>query len=276
MAGDCFSVISVSDWWPKHVEVCRDDVEDVMRYVPEDERRDTVRTCRNEGDAHTFVCSACGWGDFGEPSHLLEHARYCPNCGSRVEGEATSVTDEERRRVARELRELPTDVWGLARSWEERGVFTACQDQADYYQLHEALCGCLPAEHMHPHDYGELHERLADLIEPPTQCPHCHSDRHFCPVHADAPNREMLLALAGELTGMSVACEEPDTQEGIDADVRKNPYEYWGCVGYECIECPAKVGGKTPDERYEVTSCHVAQMSELLRRQRELDGRADG
>ena len=47
----------------------------------------------------------------------------------------------------------------------------------------------------------ELWERLADLIKPSTQCPHYHSDRHYCSIHEDvrAIDREALLALADEL-----------------------------------------------------------------------------
>lgn len=37
---------------------------------------------------------------------------------------------------------------------------------ADYYQLHNVVMGCFPAENMHPCDYEDLHNRLADLIDP--------------------------------------------------------------------------------------------------------------
>lgn len=51
------------------------------------------RTCRNISDPPTgFLCSACRWGDFCEPTHLLTSAcfrgggilNYCPNCGAKV------------------------------------------------------------------------------------------------------------------------------------------------------------------------------------------------
>lgn len=47
----------------------------------------------------------------------------------------------------------------------------------------------------------ELWNRLADLIEPPLQCPHYHSDRHYCSVYEDVQpiDRDALLALADEL-----------------------------------------------------------------------------
>lgn len=55
--------------------------------------RRAERTCRNASDPPSgFYCSACGWGDFCEPSHLLTTAcfagsgglNYCPNCGAKV------------------------------------------------------------------------------------------------------------------------------------------------------------------------------------------------
>ena len=53
------------------------------------------RTCENISEPPTgFYCSACHWGDFCEPSHLLTTAKftgrvdggpnYCPNCGAKV------------------------------------------------------------------------------------------------------------------------------------------------------------------------------------------------
>lgn len=78
----------------------------------------------------------------------------------------TKPTNEERREVATMLRELPADVCEVEGQWGTEGIVTECHDQTDYYMIHHALLGCLPAEHMHPCDYGELHARLADLIEP--------------------------------------------------------------------------------------------------------------
>ena len=62
-----------------------------------------------------------------------------------------------------------------------------------------------------------------------------------------------------------VTQEPPDSQERIDADARKGACEYFGHSGRSCIGCPAD-GGTT------LASCVRRQMSDLLRRQRELDG----
>lgn len=52
------------------------------------------------------------------------------------------------------------------------------------------------------------------------------------------------------------------------------PYDaYWGCRGFTCLACPARIGGLTPREFYEVPACASAQMLDLLRRQRALDER---
>ena len=78
------------------------------------------------------------------------------------------VTDNQRREVAKRLRELPTDMYEAIAEWEKGGLFIDknISDEADYSQIHNAVFGCFPAEHMNMGDYEELHDRLADLIEP--------------------------------------------------------------------------------------------------------------
>lgn len=89
------------------------------------------------------------------------------------------VTDNERREVARRLREL------------------------DYSDLQESLiCAYLDALGIEGYeDWVGIAHRLADLIEPPTQCPLYHSDRHYCSVYEDvhAIDRDALLALADDI-----------------------------------------------------------------------------
>ena len=77
------------------------------------------------------------------------------------------ISDEKRREVAERLRELPSDTYAAIKEWEDDGLFIDASlcDDADYSQIHNAILGCFPAEHMHPGDYEELHERLADLID---------------------------------------------------------------------------------------------------------------
>lgn len=81
------------------------------------------------------------------------------------------TNDEKRRDVAKRIRELPADVYNVTMEWHDEGIDTNCQDQIDYYQLHNVVMGCLPAENMHPCDYEEFHGLLADLIDPT-----CHMD----------------------------------------------------------------------------------------------------
>ena len=59
--------------------------------------------------------------------------------------------------------------------------------------------------------------------------------------------------------------EPPDSQERIDEDAEKAPCDYFGHSGKFCIGCPA-YGGTT------IASCMRRQTSDLLRRQRELNG----
>lgn len=86
------------------------------------------------------------------------------------------ISNDERREVAARLRELPSDTYEASKEWVMEGLFidASIGDEADYSQIHNAVFGCFPAEHMHPGDYEELHERLADLIDRPT----CHVVEH--------------------------------------------------------------------------------------------------
>lgn len=108
-------------------------------------------------------------------------------------------TDNERREVARRLRRLNGNISHVRRVYEAEGIYTFCDDQADYYQICYAIAGYLPAEHMHPCDYEELHDRLADLIEPfghecvPGECPI--NVRH----DNDRIDRDALLSLADDI-----------------------------------------------------------------------------
>lgn len=67
-----------------------------------------------------------------------------------------------------------------------------------------------------------------------------------------------------------------DTQEQIDEDVAKSTFEYWGCQNAPCGNCPALVGGEKPFKRFGTEDCQKAMVSDLLRRQRELDARKGG
>lgn len=95
------------------------------------------------------------------------------------------ITDEERREVARRLRENTE----------------AHPDMSLILNLAFADDSLKPDGAMEwkvtPHDAAM---RLADLIEPPTQCPYYRSDRHYCSIH-DVPaiDRDALLALADEM-----------------------------------------------------------------------------
>lgn len=73
------------DEWPDHVDVSHEGRHDSKRYVPE-------RVCRmGFGKLHyEWVCLACGkhyhW-------HEIRHARYCPDCGAKIENEGWGDAD---------------------------------------------------------------------------------------------------------------------------------------------------------------------------------------
>ena len=100
------------------------------------------------------------------------------------------VTDDERRRVARKLREYA--------SWD--GEEDCLVDCADWGERVLNLLGCGDTE-------GECYAALADLIDPPTQCPYYHSDRHHCSAYDDVVDRDALLALADEMQRELDECE---------------------------------------------------------------------
>lgn len=64
--------------------------------------------------------------------------------------------------------------------------------------------------------------------------------------------------------------KEPDTLERIEEDAKKITWDYWECSGIDCCDCPVKMDGKKPRERYDTSRCHTAMMLDLLRRQREV------
>ena len=101
------------------------------------------------------------------------------------------ATDDERREVAERLRGLNGNVSHVRRVYEAEGLSVFCDDQADYYQICDAVAGYLPAEHMHPCDYEELHDCLADLIDPDTT-----TDTTKSPELTTKCDRDALLGLA--------------------------------------------------------------------------------
>ena len=102
------------------------------------------------------------------------------------------INDEERREVARRLREYA--------SWDDEE--DCLVDCADWGERVLNLLGCGDTE-------GECYAALADLIEPPRKCPCYDSGRHRCSIH-DVPaiDRAALLALADEMQGELDECAD--------------------------------------------------------------------
>lgn len=68
----------------------------------------------------------------------------------------------------------------------------------------------------------------------------------------------------------------PDTQERIAEDEKKQTYDYRNCRDVQCRECPSKINGEDPSERYGVDSCEDAKTIDLYERRRKLDKRMMG
>lgn len=90
---------------------------------------------------------------------------------------AMTISDTERREVARRLRELPGDS-------TYPDLIGVIADRDGWYPAADAA------------------DRLADLIEPSTKCPYYHSNRHYCSAYDDVVDRDALLALADDLERM--------------------------------------------------------------------------
>lgn len=127
-------------------------------------------------------------------------------------------TNEEKREAARRLRESRESAWDYRKQLEEVGIHLFCADQADYYLIHKAVLGCLPAEHMHPCDYAELHDFLATIIDPELE--------RTCRIE-QISETEMRCSECGEVYGWA----EVDNLEG-----GKLSYN-----GMYCKECGARV-----------------------------------
>lgn len=68
------------------------------------------------------------------------------------------------------------------------------------------------------------------------------------------------------------APEPEDSWEKLEEDARKFFTDYWSCQGYDCCDCPAKIDGKTPRQRYGVGSCTRAMAVDILARAEKLAG----
>ena len=113
-------------------------------------------------------------------------------------------TDDERREVARRLRETGEELGGAALLWYHIAKALGVRAATDG----KTACGM-----------------LADLIEPPHQCPYYDSLRHWCSVHdVPATDRDALLALADELDRQedgSMYCAEYSDLHGVAAAIRR-------------------------------------------------------
>lgn len=66
--------------------------------------------------------------------------------------------------------------------------------------------------------------------------------------------------------------ERPDSWERLEEDARSLVIYYWSCQGHDCCDCPAKIDGKTPRQRYGVGSCTRAMAVDILARAEKLAG----
>lgn len=80
-------------------------------------------------------------------------------------------------------------------------------------------------------------------------------------------------------TGTTMWCDpedlthqRPDSWERLKNDAQKELNDYWSCWGIKCSDCPAKVDGKTPMDRYGTAGCGLAMRADIVARAKALAG----
>ena len=71
------------------------------------------------------------------------------------------------------------------------------------------------------------------------------------------------------------APEPEDSWERLEEDARKVTFDYWSCKGTGCCDCPSKVGGEKPYQRYGTGGCSTAKAVDILARAKKLAGVTD-
>lgn len=68
---------------------------------------------------------------------------------------------------------------------------------------------------------------------------------------------------------------DPDSWERLVEDARKEFLDYWSCHDVACIDCPVKVDGETPCQRYDTSDCYRAKDLDIVARAKALSGVTD-
>ena len=142
---------------------------------------------------------------------------------------------------------------------------TAKQDEVDGLKSDNAdLQARLDASILPPVDADGVPCRIGDLLETEEHIPRKAVGYYLADESTPCVTLDLVSPSIEASRLHHVAPEPTDSQERIDADAKKSACEYFGRSGKSCIGCPADGGTTT-------ASCMRRQMSDLLRRQRELD-----
>lgn len=144
-----------------------------------------------------------------------------------------TATSDERRDMARKLRELPIDMYEVEEKWESEGLNTDCHDQTDYYLIYFVLFGCFPAEHMNMGDYDHHRAVLFSVIVENFAARAWKSK-----LHADGTMYEGMFI---------VGIETPDGQATYHYDVEP----YWNLFRCKEVDRAPEWDGHTPDQAIE-------------------------
>ncbi len=78
-----------------------------------------------------------------------------------------------------------------------------------------------------------------------------------------------------EIRDEDLTHQRPDSWERLKNDAQKELNDYWSCWGIKCSDCPAKVDGKTPMDRYGTAGCGLAMRADIVARAKALSGVTD-
>lgn len=78
-----------------------------------------------------------------------------------------------------------------------------------------------------------------------------------------------------EIRDEDLTHQRPDSWERVATDARKEFQDYWSCRDIECSDCPSKVDGEYPYQRYDTDGCKSAVAADIVARAKALAGVMD-
>lgn len=78
-----------------------------------------------------------------------------------------------------------------------------------------------------------------------------------------------------EIRDEDLTHRRPESWERLAEDALKEFQDYWSCRDIECSDCPSKVDGEYPYQRYDTDGCKSAVAADIVARAKALSGVTD-